>query len=148
MRLLLALSCWKQTTGLLFLMAAFGGYYCVDAALDADRHHFENVYAFKDFCTEHGFYFHSGTAYVYMCGETCFIADHPVTKEDLAELRLTRNCGLTPNWRGIIWVSRAHSSSLTIYPEHIGGNWRLWGNVVVAGDAELMDRIEALQDEK
>jgi hypothetical protein len=33
-------------------------------------------------------------------------------------------------------------------PQHIGGHWRVWGNVLVAGDQDLMDQVQdAFEDD-
>jgi hypothetical protein len=61
-----------------------------------------------------------------------------------------RDCGLTPAWRGILWVCQIESRAerLGLQVEAIGGKWRVWGNVLVAGDEDLMDRIEEFYEDK
>jgi hypothetical protein len=74
-----------------------------------------------------------------------FIADHPVTTDDMVLVSTRQDCGLTASWRGIVWVGQIRATSSVMYPtQGFGGKWRIWGNVVVAGDEELMDRIEEL----
>jgi hypothetical protein len=78
-------------------------------------------------------------------GTIFFIADHLLSADDLAQVASRRACGLTPGWRGIVWAAQARKPAWTIQPEHsLGGHWRVWGNVIVAGDAQLIVRIEEL----
>jgi hypothetical protein len=78
-------------------------------------------------------------------GTIFFIADHLLSADDLLPVATRRDCGLTAGWRGIVWAAQASTPSLTIHPEHgIGGYCRVWGNVIVAGDKQLLDRIEEL----
>jgi hypothetical protein len=78
-----------------------------------------------------------------------FITDHVVTVKDMEALATRRDCGLTPGWRGILWATQISASISTVYPtQGFGGKWRVWGNVVVAGDEQLMDRIEELYRNK
>jgi hypothetical protein len=74
-----------------------------------------------------------------------FVSDRTLTQDDLLAVATRRDCGKTPGWRGIVWVSPIRAGpGATLFPEFIDGNCRIWGNVVVAGDQDLMDRIEAL----
>jgi hypothetical protein len=63
----------------------------------------------------------------------------------LGHLPLTKtDCGLTPAWQGIIWVVTLTHRAGHVVPRFIGGKWRQWGNLIVAGDEHLMDRLERL----
>jgi hypothetical protein len=75
-----------------------------------------------------------------------FISDHPPSAEQLREITmLNKNkCGLTPAWRGIVWACQIDSKRLHLNTETISGNRRYWGNLLVAGDEEMMERIERL----
>jgi hypothetical protein len=78
-------------------------------------------------------------------GLTFFIGDHPIRRNDIAPLCSRRDCGLTPIWRGVVWAAQIRTSLYTIEPEQSSrGHWRVWGNVTVGGDEQLMDRIEEL----
>jgi hypothetical protein len=77
-------------------------------------------------------------------GSIFYISDHALTPDNLAAVVELRHCGLVPSWRGILWVSQCRNPAWTLCPEHIGGTWRIWGNVLVAGDEELMDRLEEM----
>jgi hypothetical protein len=74
-----------------------------------------------------------------------FITDHAVSSDDMEAVATLRDCGLTPSWRGILWVTQIRAATTTVYPtQGFGGKWRVWGNVIVAGDEQLMDLIEEL----
>jgi hypothetical protein len=64
----------------------------------------------------------------------------------LASVPTRRDCGLTPAWRGILWVCQL--GDLGPYPDLIGGKWRVWSKILVAGDEDLMDRIEQVYRNK
>jgi hypothetical protein len=74
-----------------------------------------------------------------------FIADHPISRNEIGALVSRRDAGLTPRWRGIVWAAQIRTAACFMDPEQgFGGHWRVWGNVIVAGDVQLMDRIEAI----
>jgi hypothetical protein len=73
----------------------------------------------------------------------CF-SDHPFTDEMPLELSRCDRCGLTPEWNGIVRVYQIQSSIGVLAADTIGGKTRRWGNVLLAGDEKLMDRIEKL----
>jgi hypothetical protein len=78
-------------------------------------------------------------------GTIFFIADHLLCADDLTAVATRRDCGLTSGWHGIVWAAQARTPLMTIHPEDsFGGHWRVWGNVIVAGDVQLMDRLEEL----
>jgi hypothetical protein len=78
--------------------------------------------------------------------QSFFVAKHPLTGEQLDDIPTKRQCGLTPAWRGIVWVANLGDPAgcRCLSPDSIGGKWRIWGNVVVAGDESMMDTIEEL----
>jgi len=106
---------------------------------------FKNAAEFKDFALCNGFFFHRGNMNG-VVGGNYFIADHLVTLDDLEEVLTRRDCGLTPAWRGILWVCQIHDTPwfTALDTDHVDGKRRVWGNVLVAGDEDLMDRIEEL----
>ena len=106
---------------------------------------FKNAAEFKDFALCNGFFFHSGNVNG-VVGGNYFIADHLVTLNDVEEVLTRRDCGLTPAWRGILWVCQIHDTPwfTALATDHVDGKRRVWGNVLVAGDEDLMDRIEEL----
>lgn len=105
--------------------------------------HFETLEEFKRFAVRNGLFVHSGGSQpeaVYF--DNFFVADHPV---GLADLPLTKtDCGLTPAWRGVIWVFTLTHDSVHVQRSFISGKRRQWGNLIVAGDEQLMDRLERL----
>ncbi len=77
-----------------------------------------------------------------------FITESKVSLKELAQRACKANCGLTPKWKGILWIkeldSPDHPRPSNFDPDKdLGGKWRIWGNLVVAGDEEFMDRLEA-----
>jgi hypothetical protein len=102
---------------------------------------FETAQELRDFAISSGLMFHcgNGSGFVY---NNYFLADHPIAFDDLAGVSTRRDCGLSPAWRGVLWVCPL--GTLGPDPYLIGGKWRVWGNVLVAGDELLMDRIEDL----
>lgn len=105
---------------------------------------FKDIQQLKAFGEANDLHFHSGTKSGQYCLSTYFLADHPIKFDDLGEARIVRRCGLTPEWHGLLWVNQITSQEAELDPDHIGGNRRVWGNVVVAGDEKLMDRIEQM----
>ncbi len=77
-----------------------------------------------------------------------FITDFRVSLQEISAKTCKANCGLTPEWKGILWIkqlrSPAQDAPWRFDPDdNLGGKWRIWGNLVVAGDEEFMDRLEA-----
>jgi hypothetical protein len=102
---------------------------------------FNTAQQLKDFAVSNGLIFHCGNRNGIIYGNY-FLADHAIAIDDLAGVSMRRDCGLTPAWHGVLWVSPL--TEFGPYPDLIGGKWRVWGNVLVAGDQDLMDRIEEL----
>jgi hypothetical protein len=105
--------------------------------------HFKTLREFKDFALSKGLCFSKQPVPLF---DNFFIADHPLSIESLQELPIVRkrDCGLTPAWRGLLWVCAIHSRYGQVDFETIGGKKRIWGKLLVAGDEELMNRIEQL----
>jgi hypothetical protein len=102
---------------------------------------FETARELKDFAISSGLVFHCGNGSGFVCNNY-FLADHPIALDDLASIATRRDCGLTPAWCGVLWVCPLGKSGPC--PDLMGGKWRVWGKVLVAGDQDLMDRIEEL----
>ena len=97
----------------------------------------------KNLISSEGLHVHAGSMDGH-AGNNFFVADRPITLDDLQDVHTRRDCGLTPAWRGILWVTQIESECMTYSFDALpGGKWRIWGNVLVAGDEELMNRIEA-----
>src|SRR5262249_13420545 len=104
--------------------------------------HFRNLQELKDLALSKGFCFPELPA----VRDNFFITDHPLSAERLRQIRSIskRDCGLTPVWRGLLWVSLMKDRHTELDSETIGGKKRIWGRLLVAGDEELMDRIEQI----
>ena len=104
----------------------------------------------RDFCVSEGLHCHNGTDGVPFTMGNFFVADHPLTFNDLQAIPCRRDCGMTPAWKGILWVGQIRSphSVIDIGVASIRGKCRVWGNILVAGDEDLMDRIEDLYRRK
>jgi hypothetical protein len=127
---------------LLILAVVVGGVWYSQPALTE----FEKLEDFRRFALEHGLHFHSGAGNSEKYFDSFYVADRPLNIEDITPLRHSQ-CGQTPAWRGILWVAARdseHSPHHFLYLESIGGHYHLWGNLVVAGDPELLDRVEQL----
>jgi hypothetical protein len=131
----------KQAVGLLGLMGilALGAH--IQSRATPTSIHFDEVLEVQDLARANGLVVHSGNGHGLVEGN-CFLADHPVTFDDLLAVCDRRHCGLTPAWRGIVWVCQINGSYRRLHAGAIGGKTRIWGNVLAAGDEELMDRIE------
>jgi hypothetical protein len=102
---------------------------------------FETSRDLKEFALANGLVFHCGNGNGIFYNNY-YLADHPLALDDFPGVATRRDCGLTPAWHGVLWVCQLGTSGP--YPELIGGKWRIWGHVLVAGDPKLMDRIEEL----
>jgi hypothetical protein len=100
---------------------------------------FDNVDEFQHFAVRNHLLLHaSGMA----AGDNFYVSDHPVALEHLMSLT-KKNCGQDSGWRGIIWV-HGQSRFSHVSARSIGGHCRIWGNLLVAGDEKLLDRVEDL----
>jgi hypothetical protein len=73
--------------------------------LNATPVEIENIFELKAFAVSQGLFVHSGNEN----GVVWFnflIADHPIVISDLPALTDRRTAGLTPAWRGVLWVVR------------------------------------------
>jgi hypothetical protein len=136
----------KASTGVVCLIAAFIGCRHGASAVMPQPIQFKSVSEFKDFADANGLYLHSGTSSgnLVFPANNFYVADHAISLDDLDEVCSRRDCGLTPAWRGILWVCQIETTHGTAFPDQIDGKWRVWGNVMVVGDETLMDRIEAM----
>lgn len=73
----------------------------------------------------------------------CFISTKPLTLDQVSILASPQG-GLTPAWKGIVWASNLKKQQGILDTSNLEGHVRLWGDVVVTGDLELLDRIETL----
>ena len=108
--------------------------------------HFQTLREFKDFAISKGLCFPEQAVFI----NSFFIGDHSLSAEALRKLHSMdkRDCGLTPAWRGLLWVCALHSGfDSRLHSETIGGKSRIWGRLLVAGDEELMNRIERLRSD-
>src|SRR5205807_6902466 len=69
--------------------------------------HFETLREFKDFALSKGFRYPEQSVF----SDSFFIAGHQPSAKLLNKLHAMdkRLCGLTPEWRGLLWVSALHS---------------------------------------
>lgn len=98
---------------------------------------FDTVLEIVQAAKEQGFEIHSGRWYPAI-GDNCYIGDHVLEMEHLGRLRHD-DCGETPAWKGIVWVQEIESARKNA---NLGGFYRAWGKVLVAGDPELIQRLE------
>jgi hypothetical protein len=133
----------KEVAGLLALTLAFWGCRYLASSWNPDRIAFAGASEFKDFVASRGIHINSGAASG-NSRDKFFVADRPLALDDFENLQSRQNCGLTPSWRGILWVCEIHNAGNTLCTNQMDGKWRVWGNVIVAGDEDLMERIEEL----
>jgi hypothetical protein len=106
---------------------------------------FQSVGEFKRFAAANRLFTHTGTKQN-RSEKNFYVALHPLSFESLQELHTAfkRDCGFTPAWRDVVWLTRLDSKGTRIYPDTVGGKRRIWGKLLVAGDEQLMDRIECM----
>ena len=136
-----------KITALHLMIATFFGFRWMGLSNNSLPIHFKNSRELSEFATSNGLVIHCGNERG-VINDNYYIADHPLTLDELGPVSRRRDCGLTPAWRGILWVCQLHGPLMSLDPEVLGGKWRIWGNVVVAGDENLMDRIESLYRDK
>jgi hypothetical protein len=102
--------------------------------------HFDSSAELSDFLVSRGFLIRHGKApsEPYF---SFFFSDHAVGDDEFAQLSFCTDCGLSPKWKGIVRVDQLHSSIGELEPTSISGKIRICGNVLLAGDEELMDRV-------
>jgi hypothetical protein len=138
---------FKPAAGFLAIAIVFAGCRVVTCTCGPKRVAIKDIAEFKNLVGAAGLYIHSGSQSG-LIGDNFYVADHPLAWDDLEEVHSRRDCGLTPAWRGILWVCQINTANTTNLPDSIGGKCRVWGNVCVVGDEELMDRMEALYREQ
>jgi hypothetical protein len=100
--------------------------------------YFESLGEFKEFAARNDFLLHPSGVGGFT--DNLYVSDHPVSPDHLSALTKT-SCGLNPAWRGIVWV-HGHSWHSHVVPGSLTGKWRIWGNLLVAGDEGFMERLE------
>jgi hypothetical protein len=132
----------KQVAGLIETMGALTVCLHLTSTSKPRPIHYQTLREFKEFAVSKGLCFPEQP----MFKDNFFIADHALSVEAVRELASIRkwDCGLTPAWRGLLWVCAIHSPYWQVESETIGGKKRIWGRLLVAGDEGLMDRIEEL----
>jgi hypothetical protein len=117
--------------------------------LPAREPHFADTREFAEFARRHGLMVYVSPDDGGIVGPRLFAADHPADLKDLNCLVVSQ-CGLTPDWKGVVWVGVIHwrdaSGDVTsiLNPQALDGYWRVWGEVLVGGDPELLARLEQL----
>jgi hypothetical protein len=71
-----------------------------------------------------------------------YVTRYPVTRAQLPATK--RTCGQTSDWSGVVWVTQIRQNNCVFCIDSISGCKRVWGNVLVAGDEEVMDAIEEI----
>ena len=139
MRYLIARRYGPEVAMIVATIAAFAGFARFGPPAPV---HFHTIEQFREFVRNHGLFCHSGRADESAFGDNVFVGDHPLYSDDLIVLN-KGDCGINPRWRGIVWITE-HPAPFRLCIGSIGGATRIWGNLLVAGDLELMDHIEAL----
>jgi hypothetical protein len=104
---------------------------------------FESAQELKSLLERNGWCCNWGGADTSTVGLTNFyVTRHPVTRAQLPATK--RTCGQTSDWRGMVWVTQIQQNHCGICIRSISGCKRIWGNVLVAGDEEVMDAIEEI----
>src|SRR5262245_45957507 len=62
-----------------------------------------------DFAVAHGLHCHSGTYDKTLFPNNGYISDRPLSFEDVISVSTRRQCGLTPEWTGVLWFIQADS---------------------------------------
>src|SRR5581483_8712146 len=104
---------------------------------------FESIVELRHFAEAKGLKIHYGNSGD-IPGGSCYVAAHPMTFQDLIPVSRHRNLDNTTAWSGIVWVCKIQANCWTLCPDEFDGNGRIWGNLFVVGDKNLMDRIETL----
>jgi hypothetical protein len=114
--------------------------------------YFRNTEDFTAFARRHGLFVHTMQDKSGFTGPRLYVADRPMDLEDLNRL-IVPQCGLTPDWKGVAWVSVIHwknaagntQSSLNTFS--LDGHWRVWGELAIGGDPDFLDRMDRLYRE-
>jgi hypothetical protein len=130
-------------------LISVGGWRLAVATNGSHPSRFASPRQVADFALQHGLCIHSGAGHSPVIRLSCFVADHPLDMTQLNRLRMTE-CGLTPAWKGIIFVgylNHGGQPSFALHPNGLDGHYRIWGDVLAAGDPELLDRLEVQFDQ-
>lgn len=111
--------------------------------------YFRSTDEFADFASRHGLFVHTMQGNSGFTGPRLFVADRPMDITELNRL-IVPQCGLTPAWKGVAWVSVIHwkdaagntQSSLNTFS--LDGHWRVWGELAIGGDPDFLDRMDRL----
>jgi hypothetical protein len=106
---------------------------------------FETAAEFRAFAQQHGFLIHSGRQKPEVLSNF-YITTKQHTWDELGHLSKAR-CGLTPRWKGVVWVTTHFVSAEReqgLIVDSLGGHHRIWGKVLAAGDEEILDQLEQL----
>ena len=57
-----------------------------------------------------------------------YVSDRPLTRDDIDNVFFLKDCGLSPAWSGVVWISQIKTPSSAMQVTYIDGNWRAWGN--------------------
>ena len=137
-----------QKWNVMFLLALSAGlslFVATGWLLAPRRVEFRTLPQFIRFVRAGGFAVHSGSGNPELIGMVCYVSDHPLGVEQISRLSLDK-CGLTPEWKGIVWVGIIDNNFARLAPETLGGHRRIWGNVAAGGDPELLDRLQDFYD--
>ncbi len=102
---------------------------------------FHNLDEFREFAQRWQFTCMKGRGETLCGADNFFVGVEEVSPGSLPTKK--GDCGLTETWRGIIWIVDV-TGPIAVQASSLGGHWRLWGNLVAAGDPDLMDHIEEL----
>lgn len=139
----------KTTTALALVLVALLGTRYLTASAGKKAVAFDDLASFKAFAEEQGCCFHCGNGSGWY-GDNLFVGDRPLSLPDLEPVQWKHGCGESPAWKGILWVSRCGLESADgdffgggrLPTVTVTGHWRVWGKVLVAGDPEMLDRLE------
>ena len=107
--------------------------------------HFSSAAEARAFFLAQNLYCHNGATASSTLG-SFFVSQRSLTMDDILPLSYRSQCGMTPEWSGVLWVCEIENRQIRtrILTSTISGKVRVWGNVCVAGDDALMDHIEHL----
>src|SRR5262249_18616039 len=94
---------------------------------------------------EHGLHLHSGGPNTSNVWQHCLVSAEPLNLEHICSLH-KGECGKTPAWKGVVWVASLESNYFLEL--RVGGHQRILGKLLIAGDPDLLDRLEALYCEQ
>ena len=121
-------------SALLVITVVAGAYLTAPSPL-----HFESARELRDLAESSGFLTHNEGVNP---DTVFFVTERPVTKYELRAVASRSECGRSDAWKGIVWVTQLRTAFLDLDPDQMTGNYRVWGNILVAGDDELIDQLE------